>query len=166
LLLTPFERNPEIWRQLWRVLERSDLIVQILDARDPLLFRSLDLEKYISEFSAKQANPQKKLCLLMLNKADLLSTEQRQMWADYFTSEGIRFVFFSAYQEQLKIDEEEKEQKINQIFHPNSQADSEEGEESDTEETTTSHEPTNSAQEPPAPAAVCSRLTNPTMVHD
>lgn len=29
LLLTPFERNLEVWRQLWRVLERSDIVVQV-----------------------------------------------------------------------------------------------------------------------------------------
>ena len=34
-LLTPFEKNLEVWRQLWRVLERSQLVVQIVDARDP-----------------------------------------------------------------------------------------------------------------------------------
>ena len=45
MVLTPFERNLELWRQLWRVLERSQVLVQILDARNPLLFRSLDLEK-------------------------------------------------------------------------------------------------------------------------
>jgi large subunit GTPase 1 len=44
LLMTPFERNIEVWRQLWRVIERSDLVVQIVDARNPLLFRSADLE--------------------------------------------------------------------------------------------------------------------------
>ena len=26
LVLTPFEKNIDIWRQLWRVLERSDLV--------------------------------------------------------------------------------------------------------------------------------------------
>jgi hypothetical protein len=29
LMLTPFERNLEVWRQLWRVLERSDIVVQV-----------------------------------------------------------------------------------------------------------------------------------------
>ena len=42
--MTPFERNIDFWRQLWRVVERSDVVVQILDARDPLFFRSADLE--------------------------------------------------------------------------------------------------------------------------
>ena len=27
ILLTPFEKNIEFWRQLWRVIERSDLVV-------------------------------------------------------------------------------------------------------------------------------------------
>ncbi|KAM9543330.1 large subunit GTPase 1 homolog isoform 2-T2 [Guaruba guarouba] len=44
LILTPFERNLEFWRQLWRVIERSDIVVQIVDARNPLLFRCQDLE--------------------------------------------------------------------------------------------------------------------------
>ena len=43
LLLTPFERGIEVWRQLWRVLERSHLIVQIVDTRNPLRFRCEDL---------------------------------------------------------------------------------------------------------------------------
>ena len=33
LLLTPYERNIEVWRQLWRVIERSELVVQIVDGR-------------------------------------------------------------------------------------------------------------------------------------
>lgn len=27
--VTPFEKNIEVWRQLWRVVEMSDLIVQV-----------------------------------------------------------------------------------------------------------------------------------------
>lgn len=29
LVLTPFEKNLEVWRQLWRVLERSHVVVQV-----------------------------------------------------------------------------------------------------------------------------------------
>lgn len=36
---TPFEKNLNVWRQLWRVIERSDVVVQIVDARNPLVFR-------------------------------------------------------------------------------------------------------------------------------
>lgn len=37
--VAPFEKNLEVWRQLWRVVERSDCLVQIVDCRNPLLFR-------------------------------------------------------------------------------------------------------------------------------
>ena len=53
LVLTPFEKNLEVWRQLWRVVERSDILVQVVDARDPLCYRSEDLEDY-----AKYGAPQ------------------------------------------------------------------------------------------------------------
>jgi large subunit GTPase 1 len=90
LLMTPFERNLEVWRQLWRVIERSDLVVQIVDARNPLLFRSEDLETYVKEVDSKKNN------LLLVNKADMMTLEQRQAWADYFHSAGINYKFFSA----------------------------------------------------------------------
>jgi large subunit GTPase 1 len=44
--LTPFEKNLEVWRQLWRVIERSDVVAQVVDARDPLFYRSADVEDY------------------------------------------------------------------------------------------------------------------------
>ncbi|KAL8642068.1 MAG: hypothetical protein Q9228_001205 [Teloschistes exilis] len=90
LLMTPFERNIEVWRQLWRVIERSDLVVQIVDARNPLLFRSEDLEKYVKDVDAKKNN------LLLVNKADMMTLGQRQAWADYFQEKGINYTFFSA----------------------------------------------------------------------
>lgn len=73
LIFTPFERNLEVWRQLWRVIERSEIIVQIVDARNPMLFRCTDLEKYVKEVSKKKKN------LLLINKADLLSATQRYL---------------------------------------------------------------------------------------
>jgi large subunit GTPase 1 len=90
LLMTPFERNLEVWRQLWRVIERSDLVVQIVDARNPLLFRSDDLERYVKDVDSRKEN------LLLVNKADMLTQEQRQYWADYFEAAGIAYKFFSA----------------------------------------------------------------------
>ncbi|OTA86530.1 hypothetical protein M434DRAFT_399868 [Hypoxylon sp. CO27-5] len=90
LLMTPFERNLEVWRQLWRVIERSDLVVQIVDARNPLMFRSEDLESYV-----KDVDPAKKN-LLLVNKADMMTTNQRKAWAKYFKEKRIAYRFFSA----------------------------------------------------------------------
>ncbi|KZZ88732.1 ribosome biogenesis GTPase Lsg1 [Ascosphaera apis ARSEF 7405] len=90
LLMTPFERNLEVWRQLWRVIERSDLVVQIVDARNPTLFRCEDLDRYVKEVDPKKKN------LLLVNKADMMTEYQRQVWADYFEEMGIAYSFFSA----------------------------------------------------------------------
>lgn len=103
LLMTPFERNLEVWRQLWRVIERSDLIVQIVDARNPVMFRSEDLDKYVKEVDAKKNN------LLLVNKADLLTANQRKAWATYFEEQGISFRFFSAALAKEKNEAEEEE---------------------------------------------------------
>lgn len=90
LLMTPFERNLEVWRQLWRVIERSDLIVQIVDARNPLMFRSEDLDLYVKEVDPKKEN------LLLINKADMMTVTQRKAWAKHLRKAGITYKFFSA----------------------------------------------------------------------
>ncbi|KAI1800995.1 P-loop containing nucleoside triphosphate hydrolase protein [Daldinia bambusicola] len=90
LLMTPFERNLEVWRQLWRVIERSDLVVQIVDARNPLMFRSEDLESYVKDIDPGKKN------LLLVNKADMMTTNQRKAWAKYFKEKRIAYRFFSA----------------------------------------------------------------------
>lgn len=105
LLLTPFERNLEVWRQLWRVVERLDLVVQIVDARAPLMFRSVDLEVYVNEVAEQRG--EEKRNLLLVNKADLLNELQRQAWGKYFAEKGIRYKFFSA-----KLAAESLEQEI------------------------------------------------------
>ncbi|KFV88571.1 Large subunit GTPase 1, partial [Struthio camelus australis] len=97
LILTPFERNLEFWRQLWRVIERSDIVVQIVDARNPLLFRCQDLEKYVKEVSSNKEN------VILINKADLLSEEQRAAWARFFEKEGVKVVFWSALAECKRL---------------------------------------------------------------
>ncbi|KYN44004.1 Large subunit GTPase 1 like protein [Trachymyrmex septentrionalis] len=106
LILTPYERNLEFWRQLWRVVERSDVIVQIVDARNPLLFRCEDLERYVKEINSDKLN------MILLNKADFLTDEQREAWAKYFTDLNIRVAFFSATlaAEKQSIKEEDEDE--------------------------------------------------------
>jgi len=110
ITMTPYEKNLEFWRQLWRVIERSDIIVQIVDARNPLLFRCKDLESYVKEVSCEKLN------LILINKADFLSEKQRQYWAEYFDSINLPIAFFSALEENtnhllqmMKIEEEGEE---------------------------------------------------------
>lgn len=109
LLLTPFERNLEVWRQLWRVAERCDLVVQIVDARAPLFFRSVDLDDYVNELSDPE-NGKEKRTLLLVNKADYLTKEQRLAWAEYFTTKKINYVFFSAAKANELLEKEREEE--------------------------------------------------------
>lgn len=97
ILMTPFERNLEVWRQLWRVVERSDVVVQIVDARNPLLFRSEDLERYVKEVDARKGN------MLLVNKADMMSRNQRKAWAEYFQAHDVAYRFFSASPKDVEV---------------------------------------------------------------
>jgi large subunit GTPase 1 len=99
--VTPFEKNLEIWRQLWRVMERCEVIVQIVDARNPLFYLSKDLRKYATEELGKPM-------ILLVNKSDYLSPRQRQAWHEYLSHPDHQWehLFFSAVDEQKRLDEE------------------------------------------------------------
>lgn len=90
MTLTPFEKNLQVWRQLWRVVERSDLILQIVDARNPLLYFCEDLVRYV-------VDEMHRAHLIVMNKADLLSVEMIGRWKQHFASRGMDVVFFSAF---------------------------------------------------------------------
>jgi large subunit GTPase 1 len=107
LTLTPFEKNLEIWRQLWRVCERSDIVVQVVDARDPLFYRCPDLEAFVKELDAGR-----KKTMLLLNKADLLSEELRDAWSRYFDENGIEYLWWSAKAATETTELREREQKL------------------------------------------------------
>ena len=63
---------------------------QVLDARDPLRYRSKDLEAFAAEQTPSKPS------LLLLNKSDLLSESLRSAWADYFDEQGVDYIFWSA----------------------------------------------------------------------
>lgn len=97
-VMTPFERNLQFWRQLWRVLERSNVVFQILDARNPLFYRCEDLELYATELHTS------KKVILLLNKSDLVPRSTRRLWAEYFQSLNVPCLFFSALDELARQD--------------------------------------------------------------
>ena len=100
--LTPFEKNLNIWRQLWRVIERSHAVAQIVDARDPLLYRCNDLEQYVREIHPLKRN------ILVLNKADLVPRPLLGRWASYFRAHNVVFALFSAEASNDEGDEREQ----------------------------------------------------------
>ncbi|KAJ2996884.1 hypothetical protein HDV02_006059 [Globomyces sp. JEL0801] len=108
LILTPYERNIEVWRQLWRVIERSELVVQIVDGRHCLFFVSEDLQKYVKEVNKNKVN------LLLINKADMMTVAQRIAWGKYFEENNIQYSFFSAYLAKEVIDQEKLQEEQEQ----------------------------------------------------
>ncbi len=101
VVITPFEKNLNVWRQLWHVVEKSDIIVQVVDARNPLLYRCTDLEKYVKFISKRMyGDMHRKRSMLVVNKADLLTEDQRKMWAKWFDANRVPFIFYSAIDEE------------------------------------------------------------------
>ena len=88
--LPPFEKNLDFWRQLWKIVEISDVVVQVVDVRNPLFYQSNDLAEYV-----KNTSNGSKQNVLLLNKADFLSSEQRSCWANHFEESDMKTLFFS-----------------------------------------------------------------------
>lgn len=71
--LSFFEHNLEVWRQLWRVCEISQVIVVVADCRHPVLHLPPSLYKYIAE---EQGKP---ICIA-LTKADIVGEQVCAEW--------------------------------------------------------------------------------------
>ena len=94
------------------------MIVQVVDARDPLFYESSDLSIYVKEVDSRKES------VLLLNKADLLTEEQRKTWSKHFLESDTKALFFSATLEEesdgdLNLQEEtEIEFGSSQILRP------------------------------------------------
>ncbi|KAI3772898.1 hypothetical protein L6452_04092 [Arctium lappa] len=82
------------YKELAKVIEASDVILEVLDARDPLGTRCGDMEKMVL-----RAGPEKHLVLL-LNKIDLVPREAAEKWLKYLREELPAVAFKCSTQEQ------------------------------------------------------------------
>ena len=71
--LNLFERNLEVWRELWRVADGSNVIAIIADARNPLYHIPPSLVHYVSTVMRKPA-------FIVLNKVDLIPEATLNQW--------------------------------------------------------------------------------------
>jgi large subunit GTPase 1 len=142
--VTPFEKNIEVWRQLWRVLERSACVVQIVDGRNPLFYLSADLRKYATEELGKPM-------IVIVNKSDYLSETQRRVWSEHLTELKIEHVFFSAFDEQKKIDDAYRLEVMEEKDEDAAEEEEEEEEEEDSSDEDSSNDEGEGEQVQPAP---------------
>lgn len=98
--LSFIELNLETWRQLWRVLALSDIVLIITDIRHPALHFSPALYDHITRDLKKEA-------ILVLNKIDLVPPSLVVAWKRYFISKypQLKVICFTSYPR----DQEEEE---------------------------------------------------------
>ncbi|KAL0226002.1 hypothetical protein P9112_013326 [Eukaryota sp. TZLM1-RC] len=74
--------SKRIWGELFRVVDSSDVIIQVLDARDPIGTRSQHLERMLKRPEHKHRH-----LVLLINKVDLVPVSCTRQYVKLFSSE-------------------------------------------------------------------------------
>ncbi|KAI1105741.1 nucleolar GTP-binding protein [Jackrogersella minutella] len=83
-------QSKRIWNELYKVLDASDVVIHVLDARDPLGTRCRSVEKYLREEA-----PHKHL-IFVLNKTDLVPTSVAAAWVRHLSADYPTLAFHSS----------------------------------------------------------------------
>ncbi|RFU34533.1 hypothetical protein B7463_g1776, partial [Scytalidium lignicola] len=83
-------QSKRIWNELYKVIDSSDVVIHVLDARDPLGTRCRSVEKYI-----KEEAPHKHL-IFVLNKCDLVPTKIAASWVRSLSKEYPTLAFHAS----------------------------------------------------------------------
>uniref|UniRef100_F6H262 Nuclear/nucleolar GTPase 2 n=1 Tax=Vitis vinifera TaxID=29760 RepID=F6H262_VITVI len=89
---TMFEKgqSKRIWGELYKVIDSSDVVVQVLDARDPQGTRCYHLEKHLKEHCKH------KHMILLLNKCDLIPAWATKGWLRVLSKEFPTLAFHAS----------------------------------------------------------------------
>ncbi|KAM9353944.1 nucleolar GTP-binding protein 2 [Symphorus nematophorus] len=83
-------QSKRIWGELYKVIDSSDVVIQVLDARDPMGTRSKNIEEYM-----KKEKPWKHL-IFVLNKCDLIPTWVTKRWVAVLSHEYPTLAFHAS----------------------------------------------------------------------
>ncbi|KAL4784822.1 NUC091 domain-containing protein [Aspergillus varians] len=74
-------QSKRIWNELYKVIDSSDVVIHVIDARDPEGTRCRGIEKYIREEAAH------KHLIFVLNKCDLVPTGVAAAWVRHLSKD-------------------------------------------------------------------------------
>jgi len=119
-------QSKRIWNELYKVIDSSDVVIQVLDARDPMGTRSALIEKYMREEKAH------KHLIFVLNKVDLVPTWVTQRWVATISAEYPTIAFHASlnhpfgkgalinlFRQLAKLHESSKQISVGFIGYPN-----------------------------------------------
>uniref|UniRef100_A0A1D1Z096 Nuclear/nucleolar GTPase 2 n=2 Tax=Anthurium amnicola TaxID=1678845 RepID=A0A1D1Z096_9ARAE len=89
---TMFEKgqSKRIWGELYKVIDSSDVVIQVLDARDPQGTRCHHLERHLKEHCRH------KHMILLLNKCDLVPAWATKGWLRFLSKEYPTLAFHAS----------------------------------------------------------------------
>eukprot|EP01029_Cantina_marsupialis_P006532 TRINITY_DN171_c2_g1_i1.p1 TRINITY_DN171_c2_g1~~TRINITY_DN171_c2_g1_i1.p1 ORF type:complete len:569 (+),score=221.88 TRINITY_DN171_c2_g1_i1:92-1798(+) len=119
-------QSKRIWGELYKVLDCSDIVVQVLDARNPMGTRSKRVENHIKK------NAKHKHLIFVLNKVDLVPTWVTKQWLSILSKDFPTLAFHASLTNSFgkgsligllkqfaKLHTEKKEISVGFIGYPN-----------------------------------------------